>query len=123
MEMGLLQDYCRNFSMPYEKYYFCMEESMQVGFNPCEVRLKRTSEMNIGGYPNPSQIGGRLGVARWGQMGAEGDGGRPWGGARQEWGPDWGGGWGQSGPDGSRCQMGCRGPYLVPHPLFGTTGQ
>ena len=40
METGLLHDYNGNFSMQGEKYYFYIEGSMPLGFNPLEVRLK-----------------------------------------------------------------------------------
>ena len=34
MEMGLLPDFFGNFSMRGERYYFCMEESMQGEIEP-----------------------------------------------------------------------------------------
>ena len=39
MEMGLFHDCFGNFSMRGERYYFCVEGSMQ-GEIECEVRLK-----------------------------------------------------------------------------------
>ena len=59
--------------------------------NPCEVRLKQTLEMNIGGTP----ISARW-LARWGPGGASR-------------------GWGQMGA-GTRWGVG--GPYLLPQPPF-----
>ena len=42
--------------------------SCKMRLNPHDVRLKQTSEMNIGGkgYSNSSQIGIQMGVAIWG---------------------------------------------------------
>ena len=61
METGLLHDYFVNFFILGEKYCFCIEGSMQWGFNPREVRLKQTLETNIGGYPIPARWGADLG--------------------------------------------------------------
>ena len=66
---------------------------MYGGFNPWEMRLKQTLEMNIGGVPHPSLMGGTRLV-------------------ESKWGLDWGGqglGPGGMGLDRSRAKMGADG--------------
>ena len=47
METGLLRDYFGIFSMHGEKYYFCMEGSMQGEIEPTEGEIEMNFQTNV----------------------------------------------------------------------------
>ena len=73
MEMGLLHNYVQIFLMHGEKYYFCMEGSMQSEIEPTQGEIEMNTEINMtaGGCGESFQIwaGTRLGAGEWGHIG------------------------------------------------------